>query len=84
MFNQQSSLGIHILILQLISSHPNEWEIFLFYDLISNHPKMWAELFLEKYMKFLQSEFSLFFRFGKFPLKYKKKVYIRNIADLGP
>ena len=35
-------------------------------------------------MKFLQSEFSLFFRFGKFALKYKKKIYIRNISDLGP
>ena len=35
-------------------------------------------------MKFLQSEFSLFFRFGKFPLKYNKRIYIRNISDLGP
>ena len=34
-------------------------------------------------MKFLQSEFSLFFRFGKYK-KYKKKIYIRNISDLGP
>ena len=34
-------------------------------------------------MKFLQSEFSLFFRFGKYK-KYKKKIYIRNISDLWP
>ena len=34
-------------------------------------------------MKFLQSEFSLFFRFEKYK-KYKKKIYIRNISDLWP
>ena len=34
-------------------------------------------------MKFLLSEFSLFFRFGKYK-KYKKKIYIRNISDLWP